>query len=92
MIVVVIFLLLIHPIYNIICFRIKAFFLSGFSNGSRPLLDGHNTVYVPGTTSPSYSILGLVGENVRKSINICAIGSSRKGSDDDNIFALGISL
>ena len=85
-------LLLIHPISNFIHFRTKAFFLSGFSNGSRPLLDGHNTVYVPGTTSPSSSILGLVGENIRKSINICALGSSPKESDDDNIFALGISM
>ena len=59
------FLVLMLPISNFIFFRVKVFFLSCSSNASSRLCDVHNAVYVPGTTNPSSSILGPVGENVR---------------------------
>ena len=58
------FLVLMLPISDFICFRVKVFFLSCSSNVSSRLRDVHNAVYVPGTTNLSSSILGPVGENV----------------------------
>ena len=60
------FLVLMLPISNFICFRVKVFFLSCSSNVSSRLRDVHNAVYVPGATKPSSSILVPVGENVRE--------------------------
>ena len=46
-------------------------------------------MYGPVITSPSSSILGPAGENVRKSIKTCALSSSTNGSDD--VCALGMA-
>ena len=52
------FLDLMLPISNFICFRVKVFFLSCSSNVSSRFCDVHNAVYASGTTNPSFSILG----------------------------------
>ena len=40
---------------------------------------------VPIAISPSSSIFVTVGENIRRSFNICALTSSLNASDDDNV-------
>ena len=83
--------MLMHQFSNFISLKIKAFFHSCSSNVSSPLHDGHNAVFVPGTTSPSSGIFGPVGENVRRSTKIPTLNSSLNGSDDYSICALSMA-